>query len=296
MAIAPIAWINEDAPELGSHITAERCLREAQDSGFSAIENCAKFPQNYEQQKSLFENYNMRLIGGWYSGNLSVGNVDDEKKRIASQLEMYQKWECPVMVYGERGSSIQTDRNAPLNSRNIFNADDLKRYGDRLTQFGDWLEAQGCPLSFHHHMVTIIQTPEETDFIMENTGDSVGLLWDTGHYYYGGGNPVDVVKKWGHRINYIHCKDVRQSILDTLDWDKDSFVDSVVKGVFTVPGDGCLDFNLIAQTIMDMEYQGWICIEAEQDAHIADPYQYSLQGRLHMTKCLQSVGYTVATH
>lgn len=293
IAIAPIGWKNDDLPELGGDTSIKTCVREASEAGYIAMEKGGHFPASYEDQRALMDPYKIRMIGGWHSGNLIDGTVEEEKKRVAHQLDLYQKWECPVMVYGETGGSIQLERNTPISKRNIRTQDELKAYADRLSEFGEWLKSEGCPISYHHHMVTVVETPEETDFIMANTSNDVGLLWDTGHYYFAGGNPTDLAKKWGHRINYVHLKDVRQNVLDSIDKDKNSFIEAVIAGIFTVPGDGVIDFNAVAQALKDINYNGWVCVEAEQDPAQANPLEYSRKGREYMIQCLSNVGYTV---
>ncbi len=294
IAVAPVNWTNDDLPKLGGHIPLETCLSEAQQAGYIAIEKGGKFPMGYEAQKSVLSPYNLRIVGGWYSGNLIHGTVEQEKQRVGKQLSLYQKWECPVMVYGETGGSIQSQRNTPMSHRRIYDTDTLKLYADRLSIFAEWMQGEGVPLSFHYHMGTAIETPTEIDFIMQHTSHAVGLLWDTGHYYFAGGDPLDIPKKWGYRINYVHCKDVRQSVIDTMDKHTHSFIDYVIGGVFTVPGDGSIDFQSITDALYSIQYQGWICIEAEQDPHKANPLKYATLGRQHMIDCLVRSGYTYA--
>ena len=290
LAIAPIAWTNDDLPELGGDISLETCLLQAQKAGFKAIEKGGKFPKTYREQKEILDRYELRMIGGWHSGNLINGSVEEEKSRVKDQLELYQKWNCPVMVYGETGDSIQTKRDVPLDQKMIKTEDELKYYGEKLTEFSSFLKKEGCPLSFHHHMGTVIETSKEVDFLMSHTGDEVGLLWDTGHYFFAGGNPLDLGKKWPNRINYIHFKDVRENIFNSINKQKDSFLDSVLNGIFTVPGDGIIDFNPIVFQLKEMNYDGWICIEAEQDPYKADPFEYSKKGREYIEKILKDEG------
>ncbi len=294
IAVAPINWINDDLPALGGDIAVDTCLAQAQQAGYIAIEKSIKFPIGYDRQQALLTPYNLRMIGGWHGGNLIDGTVAEEKKRVAQQLDLYLQWQCPVMVYGETGGSIQSQPRTPINNRHIRTQDHLRAYADRLSEFGEWIQSAGVPLSFHPHMVTAVQTPEETDFIMHHTSDAVGLLWDTGHYYFGGGDPLDVPKKWGHRINYVHCKDIRQSVLQHMDPNQHSFIEYIIAGVFTVPGDGNIDFQAVANALYQIQYEGWICVEAEQDPTKANPLQYAKMGREHMVKCLTQAGYTCA--
>lgn len=293
IAIAPINWTNDDLPALGGDICLETCLREAQQAGYIAIEKGGKFPKTYAQQKSALAPYDLRMIGGWHSGNLIYGTVEQEKHRVAEQLALYQKWQCPVMVYGETGGSIQLQPNTPICNRIVHNTDTLKTYADRLSEFSEWIGGEGVPLSYHPHMGTAIETPREIDFIMQYTSDAMGLLWDTGHMYFAGGDPIAIGQKWGHRINYVHLKDVRQSVIDTMEKTRHSFIEYVIAGVFTVPGDGQINFQAVADVLYNMGFEGWVTVEAEQDPAKANPLQYAIKGRQHMVTCLTAAGYTV---
>ena len=139
-------------------------------------------------------------------------------------------------------------------------------------------------------MGTIVQSPDEIDRLMDNTGDSVGLLLDTGHLAYAGGNPLELLQAHGERINHVHCKNVRANVLrDARNRDL-SFLDAVMNGVFTVPGDpdGSVDFKAILRSLKSFRYEGWLVVEAEQDPLIAPARQFATMGAEHLrTLCEQ---------
>ena len=134
-------------------------------------------------------------------------------------------------------------------------------------------------MTYHYHMGTVVETEADIDRLMRVTGDAVGLLLDTGHLTYAGGDPVRLAGRHGARINHVHCKDIRRPALDRAlagDW---SFLDSVVAGVFTVPGDGCVDFPGVLAALRDAGYGGWLVVEADQDPAKAHPATYARMGR-----------------
>ena len=149
-----------------------------------------------------------------------------------------------------------------------------------LIKIGEIAQKNDMVIAYHYHMGTMIQGSEETDRIMEMTDpDLVHLLVDTGHSYYSGGDPLTMVQKYGSRIRNVHLKDIRQPVLDEVKKNKLSFLESVKAGVFTVPGDGCIDYDSIFQALADNNYQGWFVVEAEQDPDKANPLEYAKKAR-----------------
>ena len=166
-------------------------------------------------------------------------------------------------------------------------------YGRKLTEIADYLAERGVPMSYHHHMGTVIETEQEVDLLMANTGPAVGLLIDTGHLTFAGGDVTGTIKRYADRINHIHCKDIRADILAQVREQDMSFLDGVLAGVFTVPGDGCIDFAACANTLSEIGYSGWVVVEAEQDPAKANPLQYSRMGREHLEQVFSAAGMTI---
>ncbi|MEM1398607.1 MAG: TIM barrel protein, partial [Pseudomonadota bacterium] len=131
------------------------------------------------------------------------------------------------------------------------------------------------------------------DLLMANTGPAVGLLYDAGHMAFAGGNVIATIAKHGPRINHVHTKDIRADVVSNLDRESESFLDAVLKGAYTVPGDGSLDFGQIIQTLADIGYEGWFIVEAEQDPVKAPPFEYAKIGHRALTKALTAAGYTI---
>jgi inosose dehydratase len=294
LAIAPIGWSNDDLPELGGDIPLETCLREAREAGYSGVEKGGKFPMDPAALRPVLADQRLELVSGWFSGLLRYGTVEDEKTRIAEQLHLYQEMGCPVMVYAETTGTVQGRMDVPVADRPRMPHEDFKRYGEKLTQFAEWLKAEGCPLTFHHHMGTVVETEDEIDWLMANTGDAVGLLFDTGHLVFAGGRIPDTARRHGARINHIHCKDIRKDVLERLKAERWSFLKGVIEGVFTVPGDGMIDFGDFARLVAEIGYSGWVVVEAEQDPDKANPLEMARTGHKELTRAFEAAGFTIA--
>jgi inosose dehydratase len=196
-------------------------------------------------------------------------------------------------VYGETWKTVQNVRNAPLCNKPILADDKFVAYGERLTKVAQYCASEGVPLSFHHHMGTGVETEHELDLVMQNTGDAVGLLVDTGHLVFAGGDLLGVVDRYGHRINHVHTKDIRQHIMASVDPSQDSFLDCVLRGIFTVPGDGMIDYGSFLQALADKNYEGWVIVEAEQDPAKANPYEYACMGYKALQQAALAAGYSI---
>ena len=240
----------------GADTTLETCLSEAKAAGFSGVEKGGKFPLDPKVLGPILKDHGVVLCSGWFSGSLRYGSVEREKKNIQEQLHLFQELGCPVMVYAETTGTVQGQIDTPVADRPVMPDDEFKAYGEKLTAFADWLKAEGCPISYHHHMGTVIETEREVDLLMDATGTSVGLLLDTGHLTFAGGDVLATTRRHGDRINHVHCKDIRGEVLERLRAGNWSFLKGVLEGVFTVPGDGMIDYGPFAKLLAEIGYRG----------------------------------------
>ena len=294
LGIAPIAWTNDDLPELGGETPLEACLHEAQLAGYSGVESGGKFPRSSGELGPLLQGHGLRLVSGWYSGTVLDGELEAEKARARAQLGLFRDLGARVIVYGETAGSIQTRRDAPISARRVLADDAMQVYGEKLTAFAEFCASEGVRLSFHHHMGTAIETENDIDRLMQATGEAVGLLYDSGHLRFAGADVLGVIDRHGGRINHVHAKDVRADVAAGLDRTRESFLDAVLKGIFTVPGDGCVDFGAVARRLAGIGYEGWFVVEAEQDPAKAPPLEYARVGHAALSKALSDAGYAVS--
>ncbi|WP_366657829.1 myo-inosose-2 dehydratase [Fodinicurvata sp. EGI_FJ10296] len=293
LGIAPIAWTNSDLPELGGETSLETCLRETRQAGFSGTETGVKFPMDPKTLGPILESHDLDLVSGWFSGRLLENDIGMEMDRMRDQLSTFSALGAPVMVYAETVGSVQTDRSRAVADRPVLADTEIHEYGEKLTELASRMAEAGVAMAYHHHMGTVIESARDIDLLMASTGESVGLLLDTGHLTFAGEDPIAVTKRHGARINHVHVKDIRPAILDRVRRERLSFLDAVLAGVFTVPGDGCIDFATFARTLDAIGYEGWIVVEAEQDPAKAPPLEYSIMGHDHLVKALTAAGYTI---
>ena len=293
LGIAPIAWWNDDLAELSDDVSLEECLRQASVAGFTGMETGRRFPMDVAVLSPILARYGISVCGGWFSGLLLDGDIGREKDRIRAQMDFFIAAGAPCIVYGETARTVQGDRSRPLSTKVKLDEAQIRDYARKMTAFGEWCAGQGMPLSYHHHMAAVIETEVELDLFMKHSGSGIPLLYDAGHMAFAGGDVLRVIDNHHPRISHVHTKDVRMAVIDGLDRTRDSFLDAVVKGAFTVPGDGSLDFEAIVKRLAHYGYEGWFVVEAEQDPRVSPPLDMARIGHRELLRVMAAAGYEV---
>lgn len=293
LGIAPIAWWNDDLEELSDDVSLDECLRQAAQAGLTGMETGRRFPMDMGALGPILDRHGISVCGGWFSGLLLDGDIEAEKDRIAQQHAFFRAAGAPCIVYGETARSVQGARDTPLAQKPVLDEAQMAVYGRKISDFADWCAAEGMPIVYHHHMAAAVETEAELDLLMKHS--SVPLLFDAGHMAFAGGDPLRVIENHHKRIAHVHTKDIRRAVVDGLDRTRDSFLDAVIRGAFTVPGDGSLDFEAIVKALADKGYEGWFVIEAEQDPKANPPLDMAIKGRAELKRVMDAAGYEVTT-
>ena len=284
LAIAPIAWTNDDLPDLGKENTFEQCISEMALAGFKGTEIGNKYPKNPDILKHYLDLRNLKVASAWFSAYLTTKPFEETESAFIKHREFLHAMGAKVIVVAEQGHSIQgmLDKSV-FNDKPEFTEEEWNLLTDGLEKLGDLAHEKDMEIVYHHHMGTGVQTTEEIERLMDNTDPlKVSLLFDTGHLVFSGEDPINIYKKYKGRIKHIHFKDIRKRVAEEVKENSDSFLDGVKKGVFTVPGDGMIDFSPIWKEIKDSGYEGWIVVEAEQDPAKANPYEYAVKTRKYI--------------
>ena len=287
LGVAPIAWSNDDMPELGGETTLEQCLKEANEAGYIGIESGGKFPKKSSELIPKLDQFNLKLCSGWYGANLRKNSVEEEKKSIQEQLDLFKDCDAPCIVFAEVSGSIQGDPNRKLSTRPQMERDEWQKFCEKISELGKYLEDEGMPLAYHHHMGTVIETQKDTERLMENTHESVKLTLDTGHMLFAKGDSISILQNYHERILHVHCKDIRKQVLEKSLKEDLSFRGAFLEGAVTVPGDGCIDYQPLFNVLKNNNYSGWLVVEAEQDPAKANPLEYAKIGYKYLTDTLK---------
>ncbi len=280
LGVAPIAWTNDDLPELGKENTFEQCISEMALAGYTGTEIGNKYPKDPETLKQFLEPRGLEVASAWFSAFLTTEPYENTFEKFKEHRDFLWNMGAKVIVVSEQGHSIQ-GRDLPIfEEKPKFTDQEWDLLTKGLEKLGDLAHERDMEIVYHHHMGTGVQTTDEIERLMENTDpEKVSLLFDTGHLVYSGEDPLGIFEKYHHRIKHIHFKDIREDVMNEVKNEKDSFLTGVKKGAFTVPGDGMVDFAPIWKAIEQSGYEGWIVVEAEQDPSLAIPFIYAKQAR-----------------
>jgi len=282
LGIAPIGWTNDDLPDLGGENTFEQCVSEMALAGFTGSEVGNKYPKDPVVLKKALDLRGIEICNQWFSSFLISQPFEVVEKDFRTQLTFLKALGAKVIGASEQSHSIQGQQNTPIfGNKYVMDDEEWKVFCHGLNRLGRISkEEYGIELTFHHHMGTVVENAIEVAQMMENTDPEwVSLLYDTGHFAYCGENPLEMVKKHIGRIKHVHLKDIRPAVIKRVKSENLSFLDGVRAGAFTIPGDGCIDFDPIFAVLAESNYEGYMVVEAEQDPEIANPFEYALRAR-----------------
>ncbi len=290
IGVNPVCWMNDDLPSLGGDTPLETVLSQGAAAGYQGFELGNRFPREPAALRATLGAHHLACASGWWSGRLAGRSVEEESRAVEDHLRLLLENGATVMVYGEVQDSIQ-GVDAPLFKRPRFRDQaGWRAYGERLTAFARHLLSRGLRLAYHHHVGAYVEAPEDVDRLMAVTGPEVGLLLDTGHAAFAGGDPAELLERHAARVCHVHCKDVRPAVVRMARNRAWSFLQSVLAGVFTVPGDGAIDFRRVLAILDRHGYRGWLVVEAEQDPAVAPPAAFVEKGHRHLAGLLAELG------
>ena len=282
LGIAPIAWTNDDMPDLGKENTFEQCVSEMALAGFTGSEVGGKYPADTEVLKRALNLRGIQICNQWFSSFLITKPFEEVEKEFRAQLAFLKAMGAKVIGASEQSHSVQGQMDTPIFGHKYeMNDEEWDTFCTGMNKLGKIAkEEYGIALTFHHLMGTVVQSLAEVDRMMENTDpEYVSLLFDTGHFTYCGEDPLEVVKKYVHRIKHVHLKDIRPEVVEQVKKENMSFLAGVRAGAFTIPGDGCINYDPIFKVLEDAGYEGYMVVEAEQDPAKANPLEYAIRAR-----------------
>ncbi len=280
LAMAPIGWTNDDMPDLGSENSFEQCISEMALAGFTGSEVGNKYPGDPAVLKPYLDVRGLTICNQWFSSFLASQPLSEVEKSFRAQLSFLKEMGARVIGPSEQTRSCQGQPVSVFSGKAVFTNEEFKAVTSGMNHLGKIARDEGMKLAFHHHMGTGVQTVEETErFLNDTDPDAVYLLFDSGHFAFSEEDPVAALKKFIGRVGHVHLKELRPAGYQELKKADSSFLDAVRAGVFTVPGDGSIDFPSIFKILEENDYRGWMVVEAEQDPAKANPFVYAKKAR-----------------
>lgn len=285
LGIAPIAWTNDDMPDLGAENTFEQCISEMALAGFTGCEIGNKYPKDPKVLKKALDLRHMQICNAWFSTFLTTKPYEETEKEFIKHITFLKEMGAKVVGVSEQGHSIQGTELSIFDDKYVMNDEEWDMLCTGLNKLGKVAKDMGITLTFHHHMGTVVQTAAEIDRLMENTDPELfNLLFDSGHLAYCGEDYMYVLNKYINRIKHVHLKDIRPEVIEKVKAEHLSFLQGVRLGTFTVPGDGAIDFEPIFDVLAKNYYEGYVLVEAEQDPAVANPFEYAVKARKYIAE------------
>jgi len=286
LAIAPIGWTNDDMPDLGGENTFEQCISEMALAGFAGSEIGNKYPQDPAMLKPYLDIRGLTICNAWFSSLFMSEPYEVTIQNFIRHRDRLNALGAKIIGASEQGNSIQGKPDNIFGStKPVFTDEQWALIAKGYNEMGQLAKDVGMTLTVHHHMGTGIQTKEEIDRLMSLIDPNlVYLLFDSGHLTFAGIDPIPVLTQYIDRVRHVHLKDVRMAVLDQARKEGLCFLDAVRAGVFTVPGDGDVDFTPIFDILASAGYEGWIVVEAEQDPAKANPFAYAVKARKYIAE------------
>lgn len=282
VGIAAISWVNDDIPGLGDETTIDEILAEMNELGYVATEKGRTFPDDLQELKTVLNKHDMILASQFVSTMFSKPALQEQElEKFKNQAKFLKEMGCDYVIACEMGGSMHWDpereENQPVKR---LDEEGWNSLAEGLDKAGEISKELGLTLVYHFHAGTVVEQKEEIDKLMEMTDpNKVSLLFDSGHALYGNYDPEELLTKYLDRIKYVHYKDVRLDVLKACRAEGKTFREEVLEGVFTVPGDGVIDFKPLMKKLMNNGYKGWVIVEAEQDPAKANPYEYAKKAK-----------------
>ncbi len=293
LAVSPLLWSNDDMPRLGDATPLNQCLEEAAQAGFSGVELGRKFPRRAALLRPLLEEYGLVLASGWYGSELRRRSVKDEIAAMQEHLALLTELGAKVVVFAEVTGSVHFQRELGLSHRPHIAPEDWPRFARALSEVASYLADRGLAMAYHQHVGTVVESRDDLRRLVDLCGPAVGLTFDTGHLACAGMDPGELAQELAPRVAHVHLKDIRAAMLAGVKAHDASFLDGVVAGMFTVPGDGSVDFAPVMRALAGQGYQGWLVVEAEQDPARAMPLIYATLGYRQTCTLLAAAGLSL---
>lgn len=284
VGITPTGWTNDDLPTLGEEFSFGQVVSEMALAGYEGCSVGHKFPTDPDVLEEELSRRGLRVSEPWSSTFFTVNDMHDRTiEAFRESMAFIKRMGGTDVVVAELGHAVHQQHVPPLSNKPIFDADQWAAMIEGLNHLGRIAAEDEMRLCYHHHMGTGVMTRSEVDRLMAETDpEVVHLLLDTGHLYWAGDDPLEMTEAYADRIKHVHLKDIRQEVMESCNERNLSFLESVIEGVFTVPGDGVIDFEPIFRTLADAGYEGWLMVEAEQDPSKANPLDYARKARTYL--------------
>ena len=268
-ASAPVSWGVEDYPGPAWEQPYEQILDEMVAGGFTGTElgPYGYFPTEAEVLRPVLKKRGLTMLSSFVPVNLadpsSASSVIEHIRKVGKLLAALG---APFLVLADAESPERQNLagRVPADGSRSLKANQWRGVAQLVAEAERVAADFGLDLVFHPHVGTYVETPRETELFFESVqGTRTGLCLDTGHCYYGGGDPVAEAQRYRALLRYVHIKDINRTVLEEARRKGLDFGQAVEAGVFTPIGEGCVDFPAFFRTLVQNDYSGWMVVEQD---------------------------------
>ncbi len=272
IANAPCSWGVLEFDLEGKAAGFEQVLDEIHETGYQGTElgDWGFMPTIPAELRKELNRRSLEMVGAFVPVFLKDRNRHTPGAEVAVKTAKLMAdagfSEAFIILADENGSIKERTQNAGRVTPQMgLSHDEWRVFADGANYIAKEVKSRtGLRTVFHHHCAGYVETPDEIDIFLSLTDPSlVGLVLDTGHYMFGGGNPLEALKKYNTRIWHVHFKDCHPEIAARSRKEGWDYFKSVANGVFCELGKGAVDFKSIVDELHKQRYSGWIVVEQD---------------------------------
>lgn len=289
LGISPLNWINDDMPSLGFQNNFEQILSEIALTGYSGTEIGITFPQDAQKIQYHLKLRNLKIASKWFSSHLITQPYSKVEEQFKKELSLLKAVNASCINICEMSYNLFRNDYSMFQKKPLLSEKQWQNLCEGLDKLGKLAYKEGIKLCYHHHLGTVIQTQEEISFLLNHTNPKyVYLCLDTADLTLANIEPISFITQINKRIGHVHLKDIYAEKITEAQKYNYSFRDAIKHNCFTIPGDGngYINFEKIFQALEQINYNGWLIVEAEQNPEIANPFESALKARYYLTAML----------
>jgi inosose dehydratase len=292
IATAPVNWNSPDVPEYRAWTLHPALLDAFIEAGYAATERCASMPKDAQQLKADLDQRGLRLLGAFVG--VAFRDPDQHDAEMAKALEIaawLQQVGASYLIVADSGDDRRRAEGGHVDPAGGLNETAWRSLAAGLHQLAREVAPLGLQLVFHNHVGTYVETPDEIARLLDHTDPAlVGWCLDCGHVAYGGGDTLELLQRYGNRVNYVHIKDVDRAVLERARAEQWHFHTALKHYIFAPLGQGSVGIPEVITALRDHGYDGWLVIE--QDTTPDDPTQTARANREYLEQVLARAGAT----
>lgn len=269
VASAPVSWGIMESVELPPEYPYSRVLDEIAQAGYAGTElgPYGFLPTEPIRLRQELDRRGLTLCSAFVAMHLGTSAAHEAGfSHVEGTVHLVSQAGCGLLILSDEISAQRSQtagRTSEAHSLS-WTKQEWKSAERAIGEVMTRCRRAGLRVAFHHHVGTHVETPEEVERLFSIfSPDELGLCLDTGHCYYGGGDPLAVLERYADRVRSVHLKDVDAQRLEEARRHKMDFHEGVRHGVFVPLGKGAVNFSQVLALLRKHDFDGWVVVEQD---------------------------------